>query len=66
MLCTIPRGDIVLGYDGHQIGITDDLVDFLGLALSDKSTKSILPAKVSFRFCVHGFVQTVVKIEPEQ
>jgi len=59
MLCTIPRGDIVLGYDGHQIGITDDLVDLLGLALSDRSTKS-------FRFCVHGFVQTVVQIEPKQ
>ena len=66
MLCTIPRGDIVLGYYGHQIGITDDLVDLLGLALSDKSTKSILPARVSFCFCVHGFVQTVFKSNLQQ
>ncbi len=66
MLCTIPRGDIVLGYDGHQIGITGDLIDLLGLALGDESTKSISRARVSFRFCVHGFFQTVFQIDPEQ
>jgi hypothetical protein len=59
MLCTIPGGDIVLGHDGHQIGITGDLIDLLGLALGDKN-------RALFRFCVHGFFQTVFQIDPEQ
>jgi hypothetical protein len=66
MFCAITRSDIVLGYDGHQIGTTGDLIDLLRLALGDKSTKSMLRVRALFRFCVHGLLQTLFQIDPEQ
>ena len=66
MFCAITRGDIVLGYDGHQIGITGDLIDLLRLALGDKSPKSMLRVSALFRFCVHGLFRVPFQIDPEQ
>ena len=65
MFCAITRGDIVLGYDGHQIGIAGDLIDLLRLALSDESTKSMLRVGALFRFCVHGLFQILFQIDPK-
>ena len=56
MLGAVAGGDVVLGDDRHQVGVTGEPINLLGLALGDERAGNGLGLGALCRLGVHGLV----------